>query len=210
MSSFTYVKYIWSIQVYTTWSAHYHAFHVQPASLNVLSRSVDLSKNNFQGKLPKYQTYYHKSSSSGFQYCARNIFSMHFIQKYTSCIITAQQSCLTYYQGPSASCNTVSQQIKAYPSCIITAQQPFLTYYQGPSASCKTVSQQIKAYTSCILGHSELIISPIESNGNPHGLWQSTVLTTMNVGHPFLPQFQAIIQTILSKCEKTYVSLHFF
>ena len=54
------------------------------------------------------------------------------------------------------------------------------------------------------------VISPIESNGNPHGLWQSTVLTTMNVGHPFLPQFQAIIQTILSKCEKTYVSLHFF
>ena len=48
--------------------------------------------------------------------------------------------------------------------------------------------------TFCLIyGHCELIISSIESNGDPHGLWQFIVLTTMSVGHPFLPQIQAIL-----------------
>ena len=78
--------------------------------------------------------YYHKRSSSCFEYCARNIFSMHFIQKYTSCIITTQQPCLMYYQGPSASCNTVSQQIKAYTSCI---------YYHCSAAKPNVLSRSV-------------------------------------------------------------------
>ena len=34
-----------------------------------------------------------------------------------------------------------------------------------------------------ILGHRELIIYPIDSNGDPPGLWQFIVHLTMNVGH---------------------------
>ena len=37
------------------------------------------------------------------------------------------------------------------------------------------------------IGHRELIIYPIDSNGNPHGLWQFIVHLTMNVGHHNMP-----------------------
>ena len=36
-------------------------------------------------------------------------------------------------------------------------------------------------------GHRELIIYPIDSNGDPHGLWQFIVHLTMNVGHHNMP-----------------------
>ena len=41
------------------------------------------------------------------------------------------------------------------------------------------------------IGHCELIISPIESNGDPHVLRQFGLLTRMNVWHPFMSQIQA-------------------
>ena len=41
------------------------------------------------------------------------------------------------------------------------------------------------------LGYCELIIFPILYNGDPHGLWQFGLLTTMSVWHPFMPQIQA-------------------
>ena len=36
-------------------------------------------------------------------------------------------------------------------------------------------------------GHRELITFPIDSNGDPPGLWQIIVHLTMNVGHYNMP-----------------------
>ena len=38
-----------------------------------------------------------------------------------------------------------------------------------------------------IIGHRELISYPIDSNGDPHGLWQFIVHLTMSVGHHNMP-----------------------
>ena len=37
------------------------------------------------------------------------------------------------------------------------------------------------------IGHNELITNPIDSSGDPHGLWQFIVHLTMNVVHHNMP-----------------------
>ena len=53
------------------------------------------------------------------------------------------------------------------------------------------------------IGHHDVIIYPIDSNGDPHGLWQFIVHHTMNVGHHNMPYIQAKKWTRGFKNEKT-------
>ena len=42
-------------------------------------------------------------------------------------------------------------------------------------------------FAASFIGHRELITFPIDSNGDPPGLWQFIVHLTMNVGHYNMP-----------------------